>query len=71
MKKYLLLHYGFEKPTAEIMEAWGAWFESNADKIVEQGSFTGGRPSQARKKTLVGANLMICGNGSLDGQPAR
>lgn len=43
MKKYLLLHYGFEKPTAEIMEAWGAWFESNADKIVEQSGFTGGR----------------------------
>jgi hypothetical protein len=43
MKKYLLLHYGFEKPTPEIMEAWGAWFESVADKTVDQGGFSGGR----------------------------
>lgn len=43
MKKYLLLHYGFEKPTPEIMEAWGAWFRSVADKTVDQGGFTGGR----------------------------
>jgi hypothetical protein len=43
MKKYLLLHFGFEKPTPEIMEAWGAWFESVADKTVDQGGFSGGR----------------------------
>ena len=43
MKKYLLLHYGFEKPTPEIMEAWGAWFGSVADKTVDQGGFSGGR----------------------------
>ncbi len=43
MKKYLLLHYGFEKPTPEIMEAWGAWFGSVADKTIDQGGFTGGR----------------------------
>ena len=42
MKKYLLLHYGFEKPTPEIMEAWGAWFGSVADKTIDQGGFTGG-----------------------------
>lgn len=23
MKKFMLLHFGFEKPTPEIMEAWG------------------------------------------------
>ena len=43
MKKYLLLHFGFEKPTPEIMEAWGAWFESVADKTVDRGGFSGGR----------------------------
>ena len=43
MKKYLLLHFGFEKPTPEIMEAWGVWFESVADKTVDQGGFSGGR----------------------------
>jgi hypothetical protein len=29
VKKFVLLHYGFEKPTPEIMAAWGKWFESN------------------------------------------
>jgi len=23
MKKFMMLHYGFENPTPEIMEAWG------------------------------------------------
>ena len=42
MKKFMLLHYGFEKPTQEIMAAWGGWFESIADKSVENGGFHGG-----------------------------
>ena len=43
MKKFMLLHFGFEKPTPEIMRAWKAWFESIADKQMEQGGFSGGR----------------------------
>jgi len=43
MKKFVLLHYGFEQPTPEIMEAWGKWFESIADIMVDQGGFAGGR----------------------------
>jgi len=43
MKKFMILHFGFEKPTPEIMEAWGRWFESIADKQVDQGGFSGGR----------------------------
>ena len=35
MKKFMFLHFGFEKPTPEIMEAWMAWFESIADKQVD------------------------------------
>ena len=42
MKKYMLLHYGFEKPTPEIMAAWNKWFESIADRTVENGGFHGG-----------------------------
>jgi len=42
MKKYMLLHFGFEKPTPEIMAAWGSWFESIADNSVENGGFHGG-----------------------------
>ncbi len=43
MKKFMFLSYGFEKPTPEIMAAWGKWFESIADKMVESGHFPGGR----------------------------
>ena len=43
MKKFMFLHFGFEKPTPEIMEAWNAWFQSVADKQVDQGGFMGGR----------------------------
>ena len=43
MKKFMILHYGFEQPTPEIMEAWKRWFESIADRQVEQGGFSGGR----------------------------
>jgi hypothetical protein len=43
MKKFVYLHLGFETPTPEIMGAWGAWFESISDKMVDQGGFSGGR----------------------------
>ena len=44
MKKFMLLHFGFVAPTPEIMEAWGKWFGSIADKTVDQGGhFSGGR----------------------------
>ena len=54
MKKFMFLHYGFERPTPEIMAAWGEWFESIADKIVDQGGhFSGGREiSSAGTKDL-------------------
>ncbi len=43
MKKFMFLHFGFEKPTPEIMDAWHRWFESLADKQIDQGGFSGGR----------------------------
>jgi len=42
VKRYMLLHFGFEKPTPEIMAAWGRWMESVADRIVEHGGFHSG-----------------------------
>ncbi len=42
VKRFMLLHYGFEKPTPEIMEAWGKWFASVADITEDQGGFHGG-----------------------------
>lgn len=54
MKKFVLLHYGFEKPTPAIMAAWGKWFESMKDNIIDMGGhFTGGREiSKAGTKDL-------------------
>ncbi len=43
MKKFMFLHFGFENPTPEIMQSWKAWFDSIAEKQVEQGGFNGGR----------------------------
>ena len=43
MHKYMLLHFGFEKPTPEIMEAWGNWFAEVADTTVENGGLRSGR----------------------------
>ena len=43
MKRFMLLHYGFEKPTPEIMAAWNKWCDSVADRSVEHGGFRGGR----------------------------
>ncbi len=44
MKNFMFLSYGFEKPTPEIMQAWGKWFESVKDRVVGQGGhFKGGR----------------------------
>jgi hypothetical protein len=43
LKKFVFLTYGFEKPTAEIMNAWGEWFESIKENVVERGHFPRGR----------------------------
>jgi len=43
VKKFMLLHFGFKEPTPDIMKAWKAWFESIADRQIDQGGFSGGR----------------------------
>ena len=43
MKKFMFLHFGFENPTPEIIQAWQTWFESIADRQVDQAGFSGGR----------------------------
>ena len=42
MKRFMLMHFGFEKPTPEIMEAWQKWFGSIAERTEENGGFHGG-----------------------------
>ena len=38
MKKFVLLTYGYETPTQAIMDAWGNWFATIGDKIVDSGN---------------------------------
>ena len=41
-KTFMFLTYGFQKPTPEQMGEWGKWFQSIADRMVEQGGFWSG-----------------------------
>lgn len=43
MKKFMILHFGFQKPTPEIAQAWKTWFASIADRQLDQGGFGSGR----------------------------
>lgn len=43
MKRFLLLHVGYERPTPEIMAAWQTWFGSVADITLDAGGFSSGR----------------------------
>ncbi len=53
MNNYLILHYGFKKPTPEEMSAWQKWFEMIEDKQVDRGGLREGREiSQAGTKKL-------------------
>ncbi len=63
MKRFMLLHFGFEKPTPEIMVAWGQCFEWVADKTVDQGGFHGG----AREISHSGTKDLPMGMESITG----
>jgi len=63
VKRFMILHFGFEKPTPEIMDAWGKWFESIADKMVDQGGFHGG----AREISDAGTKDLPMGMESITG----
>jgi hypothetical protein len=43
MKKFVLMHFGFESPTPEVMAAWNSWFESIADQTIENVGLGSGR----------------------------
>ncbi len=43
LKKYVFLTYGFQTPTPEIMNAWGRWFLSIKENVIEKGHFPRGR----------------------------
>jgi hypothetical protein len=39
----MLMHVGFQKPTPEIMAAWGKWFEKVAPQTIENIGLRNGR----------------------------
>ena len=43
MKRFMLIHCGFEMPTPEIMQAWNDWFASISEIQIESGGFCNGR----------------------------
>jgi hypothetical protein len=63
VKRFMLLHFGFEKPTPEIMAAWGKWFEAVDDKTVDKGGFHGG----AREISHDGSKDLPMGMDSITG----
>jgi hypothetical protein len=63
MKKFVLMSVGFETPTPEIQEAWGKWFASIGDKIVDSGSPLGA----GREVTKNGTKELPLGVNSITG----
>lgn len=51
MAKYMLLHFGFEPPSSEVMAQWNEWFESVAEISIEHGGFHGGRVEVSKEGT--------------------
>ena len=43
MKKFMLLHVGFEQPISEKMQKWCVWFGSIQDSQQDQGGFRAGQ----------------------------
>lgn len=62
MKRYMLLHVGFETPTADLMARWKAWFEAVASNTVENVGLRA-----AREITKEGAKDLPWGKDSLTG----
>ncbi len=60
-RKFMFLSFGFEKPTPEIMSAWGKWFESISGRMVEQGGFWDG----GREFTKKGSKALPLGKNSI------
>jgi hypothetical protein len=59
MSRFMVLHYGFEMPTPEVMHAWGAWFTSLGPALVDGGSNFG-----------LGAEITVTGSRDLDEDPS-
>lgn len=62
MKKFLILHIGFEMPAPEVMAEWNSWFASIADRQIERGHLPAGN-----EITDAGVTSLPFGKDSLTG----
>jgi hypothetical protein len=55
MKKFVILFYGYEEPTPQVMEGYNAWFTSMGARLIDSGNpFAGGREvSKAGTRALT------------------
>jgi len=51
MKRYMILHIGYQTPSADLTASWGTWLESLSGRMMDQGGFHGG----AREITRAGS----------------
>jgi hypothetical protein len=67
MKKFMFLYYGMWTPTQEMKDAWGKWFASIADRLVDSGnpfgpglevSDTGTKELSQDKEAIVGYSII-------------
>ena len=63
MKKFVFLCYGYSEPTQEVMEAWGKWFASIGNKMVDPGNPLG----PGREISHTGTKELPLGMESLTG----
>ena len=63
MKKFMILHLGFEEPTPEVRKAWGDWFAEIGPLLVDSGNpfITG------REVTKTGSSDLPRGPGAITG----
>jgi len=63
MKKFVFLYHGFGEHTQENMDAWGSWFASVGDKMVDPGNPFG----MCREVTATGTKELTSENGAASG----
>ena len=62
MKKFMILHFGFEPPSPEDMAAWQKWFNLIATRQLERGGLRDGR-----EITISGMDNLPFGKDSITG----
>jgi hypothetical protein len=57
VKRFMLMHVGFQTPTPEVMAAWGKWFEQVAPETIENMGLRNGREISRSGNTSLPMSL--------------